>query len=203
MKIKIGDKIKIYYYIENSKIEDYITITLIDNNYLYTCGHCFPKNAKTKYGTLLYSSGFDEPSEGQEIAKIKIYDSKLHLFNNVNISNNFVDTKDNIKTVLINNRKKYRGIILSQINKKLKKGVNIINDYKIDHTITKLNEPYYLVKIIDDLDDNGNYNFGLSGSPWIVYQNGLKLLGGHIGRTYGKDPNGNNIIISYVKPIKN
>ena len=71
-KLQIGDKIKIYYFIDNTRIEDYATITFIDNNIIYTCGHCFPKSSNTDFGKLIYSSGFDTPNEGDELAMIKI-----------------------------------------------------------------------------------------------------------------------------------
>lgn len=202
MKIQIGDKIKLYYKINNIKIEDYATITYIDNNNIYTCGHCFPKNAYTHYGNLIYSSGFDEPSEGKEIAIINIKNSMKHMFKNIKIDNNFIYSH-NVPTVLINCKNKYKGQIIYQVSEKLELGWNKLqNGYKINHTITKLNEPYYLVKINDKLDKNGEYIHGLSGSPWIVYQNGITLVGGHIGRTDGKDIYNNDIMISYVKPLK-
>ena len=80
-KFQIGDDLDIYYFINlsvgdvNTKIKDKATITFIKDNLIYTCGHCFPKNALTNYGTLVYSSGFDSPTENDELAIIKIDDN--------------------------------------------------------------------------------------------------------------------------------
>lgn len=203
-KFQIGDDLDIYYFINlsvgdvNTKIKDKATITFIKDNLIYTCGHCFPKNALTNYGTLVYSSGFDSPTENDELAIIKIDDNKLNMFRRLNILNDYKHQNDNIKTILLNNRKEFQGLVIKKINKKLEKGWQKINNkYSINHQITKLNEPYYLV-IVDNLVKNS----GLSGSPWLVLQNdNIKLLGAHIGRTNGKDDKGNVIEISYVKEL--
>lgn len=69
-----GDRIVITYTVPSlgTKMSGCATITHCHNGYLYTCGHCFPAHAKTIYGDLLYSSGFDTPSEANEIAIIKL-----------------------------------------------------------------------------------------------------------------------------------
>lgn len=197
MKIQIGDNIDIFYYIGDTKLTDKATITFIENDMIYTCGHCFPKNALTKYGTLIYSSGFDLPSEKEEMAVIKINKNKIPLFRYLNILNNFKYT-ENITTIMLNNRQTYQGFIISKIINKLKKGwQKINNNYSFNHQITKLAEPYYLVVV-----DNLVKNKGLSGSPWLVSQNNdIKLLGSHIGRTDGKDNMNNIIEIVYVKSL--
>ena len=197
MKIQIGDNIDIFYYIGDTKLTDQATITFIENDMIYTCGHCFPKNALTEYGTLVYSSGFDLPSEKEEMAVIKINKNKIPLFRYLNILNNFKYT-ENITTIMLNNRQTYQGFIISKIINKLKKGwQKINNNYSVNHQITKLAEPYYLVAV-----DNLIKNKGLSGSPWLVSQNNdIKLLGSHIGRTDGKENMNNIIEIVYVKSL--
>lgn len=120
MKIQIGDNIDIFYYIGNTKLTDKATITFIENDMIYTCGHCFPKNALTEYGTLIYSSGFDLPSEKEEMAVIKINKNKIPLFRYLNILNNFKYT-GNTSTIMLNNRQTYQGFIISKIINKLKK----------------------------------------------------------------------------------
>lgn len=198
-KIQIGDKIDIFYYIDNTKILDQASITYLDKDTIYTCGHCFPKNAKTNYGKLVYSSGFDTKSEKEEIAIIKIKKDKLPYFKHLNISNDYYHD-NNINTILINNRKAYKGKILMKVENKLKSGwQNINKKISLNNQITKLEPPYYLVQA-----NNLIKNQGLSGSPWLVYQdNTIKLLGGHIGRTEGQDNLGNNLEIIYVKPVNN
>tara|TARA_Y100000589_G_C27014431_1_gene572189 strand:- start:108 stop:728 length:621 start_codon:yes stop_codon:yes gene_type:complete len=198
-KLQIGDKIDIFYYINNTKILDKASITYFDRDTIYTCGHCFPKNAKTNYGELIYSSGFDTNSEKEEIAIIKIKKDKLPCFKNINVKNDY-RYEDNINTILINNRKAYKGKILTKVENKLKPGwQNINKNISLNNQITKLEPPYYLV-----LANNLIKNQGLSGTPWLVHQdNSIKLLGGHIGRTNGLDNFGNNIEIVYVKPVSN
>jgi hypothetical protein len=194
---QIGDNIDIIYFVEGTKIKDKLTITFIKNDLIYTCGHCFPKNAKTKYGNLVYTSGFDSPNEKEEIAIIKIKPKYLNLFKKIDVTNDFKYIKSNIKTILLNKRKTYNGNIIYYVNKKLPKGwVQLNNCYKINHMIDKLDFPYYLVVVKKLIKNNG-----FSGSPWLVIQdNKLKLLGGHIGRTEGKY-NDLPIEIIYVKPL--
>ena len=163
-KLQMGDKINIKYVIDGVTINDTATITFLNNNFLFTCGHCFPKNAKTNLGKLIYSSGFDNPTEKKEIAIIKIHDSKLPLFKRINVTNNY-KYYSNLNTIMVNNRIKYNGFIISKITKNLNKGwQNINKKYKINHQITKLEPPYFLVGI------EVVKNEGLSGSPWIVLQ---------------------------------
>ena len=181
-KFQIGDNLDIVYLVNGIKINDKMTVTFIKDNLIYTCGHCFPQNAKTKYGNVIYTSGFDTPNENEEIAIIKIKQKYLSYFKRLPI---------------LNNKKTYNGYIIHYVNKKLKKGWIQINDnYKINHMIDKLNFPYYLV-----VTNNLVKNNGFSGSPWLVLQeNKLKLLGAHIGRTEGKYKN-SPIEIIYVKPL--
>ena len=198
-KLQMGDKIDIFYSIDKTKILDHASITYLDKDMLYTCGHCFPKNAKTNYGKLIYSSGFDTNSEKEEIAIIKIRKDKLPYFKNINIKNDYYH-ENNINTILINNREAYQGKIIMKVENNLKPGWQNINEkISLNHQITKLEPPYYLI-----LAKNLIKNKGLSGAPWLVYQdNRIKLLGSHIGRTNGQDYLGNNLEIIYVKPIDN
>ena len=196
-KFQIGDNLDIVYLVNGIKINDKMTVTFIKDNLIYTCGHCFPQNAKTKYGNVIYTSGFDTPNENEEIAIIKIKQKYLSYFKRLPVLNNFILDTLNRKTILLNNKKTYNGYIIHYVNKKLKKGWIQINDnYKINHMIDKLKFPYYLV-----LTNNLVKNNGFSGSPWLVLQdNKLKLLGAHIGRTEGKYKN-SPIEIIYVKPL--
>ena len=70
LNVKIDDKLT---------IEDNVIITFFDEvtNIMYTCGHCFPKNAQLKngQGTLIYSSGFDDADSDIEIARVRIWNS--------------------------------------------------------------------------------------------------------------------------------
>ena len=87
----IGDKLKIKYQVlvdqkEEIELEGTVVITYFDGKKLYTCGHCFPKNATLIYGDLIYSSGFDTPTEEQEIAIIEIKPNYLSLFKKIKLN---------------------------------------------------------------------------------------------------------------------
>jgi hypothetical protein len=203
-KFQIGDNIDIEYNIDGEKLSDSATITFIDNGYIYTCGHCFPKNATTKYGKMVYSSGFDEPSEKEEIAIIKIDPRYLKNFRQMNIKNNFSYTiktilPKSIVAILLFKKKFYKGEIITKIEDNLRVGWNRVkDDILIDHQITKLEAPYFLIKLTQE-----NKELGLSGSPWIgIINNQLQLIGGHIGKTIAKRSNGEEFYVAYVKPIK-
>ncbi len=203
-KFQIGDKIDIEYDIDDEKFLDLATITFIDNGYIYTCGHCFPKNAITKYGKMVYSSGFDEPTEKEEIAIIKIYPEYLENFRQMNIKNNFSYIVKSVLpkpiiAILLFQKKFYQGEIIAKIEDNLRIGWNRIkDDILIDHQINKLEAPYFLVKLTQE-----NKELGLSGSPWISIQsNQLQLIGGHIGKTIAKNSKGQKFKVAYVKPIK-
>ena len=73
MKIyKLGDRIDIKYKLDNLELKDKATITYYHpKGLIFTCGHCFSKNAILDIGDLIYSSGFDTEDEGKEIAIIK------------------------------------------------------------------------------------------------------------------------------------
>tara|TARA_B100001093_G_C26723371_1_gene968834 strand:+ start:67 stop:663 length:597 start_codon:yes stop_codon:yes gene_type:complete len=196
MKLQIGNDINITYKIDDQIINDKATISFIDKDLIYTCGHCFPPNAETNVGKVIYSSGFDTFSESEEIAIIKIFPKYLKNINNIKLSNQY---KFKIQeTILLNNGNFYKGKILAKIDKKISKGwINIADGILINHQINKINVPYYIVKIKSDL------NFpGLSGSPWIVKQNNvLTLVGSHIGRTEAIIDNSRKIMVAYVKPF--
>lgn len=193
---KLGDKIEIKYKVDDIELSDTSTITYYhQDGYIYTCGHCFPKNALFDLGDLVYSSGFDTIDENKEIAIIKVKPEYQYMFRPIllgNINNNCYNNK---KATLIHMDKTYIGKIIGKINKELPIGKYKLSSNDIfNHSITKLEPPYYLVK-----HDNIEVKHGLSGSPWIVYDKEFKLLGTHIGKV----KTNNNKFISYVKPIKN
>lgn len=198
-KFQIGDNIDIEYNIDGEKFSDSTTITFINDGYIYTCGHCFPKNATTKYGKMIYSSGFDEPSEKEEIAIIKIHPKYLKNFRQMKIENNFTYSYKNNKAILLFKKNFYQGEIIAKIEDNLRVGWGrITDDILIDHQITKLEAPYFLIKL-----NKENKELGLSGSPWIAMENNqLKLIGGHIGKTIAKRSNGKEFKVAYVKPLK-
>ena len=194
---KLGDKIEIKYKVDDIELSDTSTITYYhQDGYIYTCGHCFPKNALFDLGNLVYSSGFDTIDENKEIAIIKIKPEYQYKFRPI-ILNNIIDNNcyNNKKATLIHMNKTYFGKIIAKINRNLPKGKYKLGTSEIfNHSITKLEPPYYLVK-----HDNIEVKHGLSGSPWKVYDKEFKLLGTHIGKV----KTNNNKFISYVKPIKN
>lgn len=196
MKIyKLGDRIDIKYKLDNLELKDKATITYYHpKGFIFTCGHCFSKNAILDIGDLIYSSGFDTKDEGKEIAIIKIKEKYKCMFKPIILS----CLNENIsyygsKAIMVHEDNFYFGKVIKKIDKILLEGNYKINDKEsYYHNITKLDPPYYLVKhsLID-------IKHGLSGSPWIIYDKEFKLLGAHIGRTKINE----NTFISYVKPL--
>jgi len=196
-KIQIGDSIDINYDIDGENFSDQATITFIDKDKIYTCGHCFPQNATTSYGDIIYTSGFDIPTEKEERAIIQIKPELVHKFRQMRVNNKF-DFTDNQPVVMINDRENYNGKIIAKVDDKLRTGWVRVGDILIDHQITKLEPPYFLVKI-----NKIKNKLGLSGSPWIANQdNQLQLVGGHIGKTNARSVDNKMFKVAYVKPIK-
>ncbi len=75
---KIGDKFDISVRIDpDTIINQDLIITYVFSNIIITCGHCLPENAIVPNGKILYTSGFDNPDENQEIGIIEINNMNL------------------------------------------------------------------------------------------------------------------------------
>ena len=157
-----GDTIKIFYTIDQWQVEDTTTITHFDGHYLYTCGHCFSNNAKTEYGKLLFTSGFDTVNEGLETAIIEVYPQYRSSFNIPNVIVKQIVPIKNKPVYMIYKGNKIHGTIADQ-------------SIQLKNPITKISSPFYLVKCNETMP-------GMSGSPWY-YKN--ILMGMHIGKTEG------------------
>jgi hypothetical protein len=67
----IGDLFFIKVQVDESTIIDQtLVITFIAKDIILTCGHCLPHNAIIPDGKVLFTSGFDNPSESDEIGLI-------------------------------------------------------------------------------------------------------------------------------------
>jgi len=183
-KKKPGDQIDIIYMLDDITIKDKTTITHIDDNLLYTCGHCFADNARTIYGDLIKTSGFDTDDESLEEAIIKIHPKYSDLFiSDHSLLNDIVSVNKDV--YMIHNRNRSNGKILYLIESE-----DDINKLNIKYPITKLQFPYYLIK------SNTITKGGYSGSPWFYND---KLFGQHIGKIQLDDTH-----LLVVKPfIKN
>ena len=181
-----GDKLPIKYNIPSiGQFNDIIHITYIDNTYLYTCGHCFPSNAKSNYLDLCYTSGFDTPNEGEENAVLKIKQSNK-------FTNQFHG-----KPVVINNSPLKEKIYMLKENRViLGKLLSKDHHYKIQNPITKINQPFHMV-FIENFTEYDN-----SGCPWVFKNSdSWDLLGTHVGTVEAVDPTGKCGRIAYVKEL--
>ena len=125
---QIVDTINIKVCLSNFCYNEKMVIGYIDNNIIITCGHCLPKNSQFKYGKILYTSGFANANEGQELAIVLIYPKYQKLFNpfinGKNISLYKKSITDNSDIILFNKGVSQQGKILTLIsNNKLKKGI--------------------------------------------------------------------------------
>ena len=116
--MKIGDHINIKVIIDKyTIINQTLTISFLFDKYIITCGHCLPSNSSIVNGKILYTSGFDTISEGEEIGMIEvnnlIFEYKLYEYNRLK------KIYDNIKDLLlINNGNKYKFELIKIFNNK-------------------------------------------------------------------------------------
>ena len=231
-----GDALQGHVNIYGNIIIENINISYIDlsKKVIITSGHALPYNVSIKDCDILYTSGFDTIDESKEIGIINIVRNSCSYENIINnkelLINNLIREYD---TIVYNyyNRNLMECRIISYIDTIYNQGIININEkWIINHTITKLDPPYYLISgntitskpdyILNQAKKNFSYyNFekldmeniyectssGYSGSPWIV-DNGINYLhlGTHIGRTLGIqiDMNNNVIAISYIAYAK-
>jgi hypothetical protein len=74
MVYNIGDVIDIKVKIDESTfIDQTLVITFIEKDIILTCGHCLPHNAIIPGGKILFTSGFDNPYESEEIGIILLH----------------------------------------------------------------------------------------------------------------------------------
>jgi len=143
MTYTFGSKIK---YTTIYDITDYLTISFFIGNIIVTCGHCLPEIVKFDDPDLklLYTSGFDTPTEGIELGFIEC--SKPKLSNPFNII-----LKKNQKMIsnvihLINDGSKYECHHLITLNKTQFTNVIKLNNGNLLYFY------HYITKI--SLDDN-------------------------------------------------
>ena len=131
---EIGDKFDIEVRLDGSTVFDQnIIISYAFANIIITCGHCLPSNAIIPNGQILYTSGFDTPTENQEIGIIR-------LNHNINIKPKYKLTKTNELNKLINSNMIFNKQ-LSMINQSNSYNLNLIKifDYESFNSL-KFNE---------------------------------------------------------------
>ena len=228
----IGDIIKIKIHLENGIIyEENLIISYINKKYIWTCGHCLPKNSEFNFGKIKYTSGFDNPKDSEEIGIIEVNDKWKKYFSNILFSkkvyiyNGII--KSNKSCFLKRGSEIINGKIVGYVLKKKDKGTIILNNWMINHQIDKLDPPYILIYSTSVNNQSGtNFNreinkfipnnckkkkiknltqSGFSGSPWLIEcQNKIYHIGTHIGKTFGYLNHKKKCLtseIAYVKPI--
>ena len=212
-----GDTIPIKVQMDDFQYESELVISFIQNDKIITCGHCLPQNAKLDFGEIIFTTGFDTPNEDMELGIIKINSTHLHKFKNTLSYNLKQLLPVNTSVYNIKNGIKTFGKIIAVIENKsqLLEGKCQINDWIIDHQITKLKPPFYLIcgTVFEDLPKEiqsfeKKFNIqsntklvakltlpGDSGSPWIFDNN---FIGIHIGKTIGYLQNETQYALSYI-----
>ena len=223
MSITIGDQIKVTVTVGRFRYNDFVTISFIQEDKIVTCGHCLPKNSKLKIGSILYTSGFDNKEESKELGIIKVNDaSQLStMYMNKKVIRNDSILKVGIHVINIFLKKMITGKIFYYCDKQLDHGLITINNMIVDHQITKLDLPYYLIiqdtnkqhikKILTnfkleekEVDYYPLTSPGYSGSPWLLECGDVyKHIGIHIGKTKAMIKGNNDVLydVAYVKPI--
>lgn len=205
-KYYLGDSIKIKVNMNEYSYDDNMVISYISNDKIITCGHCLPINSSSDIGKIIYSSGFDNKNEGNEIGIMKINDRTL-FSNRIDdkivklLPNNFISNLLKKEVFNYYKRSKIYGEVIGIINSE---NDLLKIEWNLDNPITKLKMPYILIssKIFefdyDQIKDlKKRYKIigskigkltksGYSGSPWIININKkLYLIGIHIGKTIG------------------
>ena len=70
---KVGDEFNIKVKVDqNIIIDQTLIITYAFSNIIITCGHCLPSNSEIPNGKIMYTSGYQTPSESEEIGFIML-----------------------------------------------------------------------------------------------------------------------------------
>ena len=145
---KIGDKFNISVRLDDSTIYDQdLIISYAFANIIITCGHCLPSNAIIPNGKILYTSGFDTPTENEEIGI-------MQLDHNINIKPQYKLTKTIELNELINSNMIFNKQ-LSMIHQSNSFNLNLIKifDYETFNQL-KFNQ---LNMINSDIQDLSQY----------------------------------------------
>jgi hypothetical protein len=221
-KITLGQQIKMTVHVGGYKYNDNVTVSYIHDDKIVTCGHCLPANSKLHIGQILYTSGFDTPEESKELGIIKVNNKDIlsdrFMNKKVSLNKSILNINVEIINVFLNNIIKAK--VIYYCDKKLDHGLITIDNYIIDHQITKLDLPYYIV--IQDTNKQHikktitNFKLGermvdyypltspgYSGSPWLLDGDDYKHVGIHIGKTKAMIKGNKNVLydVAYVKPI--
>ena len=145
---QVGDTLKIQVYLPDISYTSEMTISYLEGDILITCGHCLPENSALSFGKIIYTSGFDNEREGDEMGLVKIDLNSISLFTNlldnkpIRLNNKIL--RDDTKLYLVNNGLKIPGRVLSYVNRPLAPGPINRHGWNINHQINKLSEPYLL-----------------------------------------------------------
>ncbi len=201
LKVKIDDKLT---------IEDNVIITFFDEvtNMMYTCGHCFPKNAQLKngQGTLIYSSGFDDADSQIEIARVFIWNS----FGFTNrVDGKAVRTCGTIPPgdrVLLRymNTPSIDGTYLGYVSSLDQRIEYNARSWKLNIDGMRLSLPFIVVAGNNPCEGALaclKTQHGYSGSPWLyMRQNEWILIGSHVARVWMSTTNNEYCEVSLVVP---
>jgi hypothetical protein len=149
---KTGDKFNIRVRLDDSTtFEQDLIISYAFSNIIITCGHCLPSNAIIPNGKILYTSGFDTPTENQEIGLIQLNPD-------INIKPQYKLTKTTYLNYLINSNQ-ILNKQLYMINQSKSYDLNLIKifDYE-SFNLLKFNQ-LNMVQLFDENQIPTNYYF--------------------------------------------
>jgi len=155
----IGDLFYIKVKIDESTIiEQTLVITFIAKDIILTCGHCLPHNAIIPDGKVLFTSGFDNPSESEEIGIILLNKSvKTNQRYTLLKSTKTYDVSCPYKRFYLLNQSKLSPITpiqtfnLEQLSKLKYNEINFTNGFFWLHSIDKLISQNSILKDLFDL----------------------------------------------------
>jgi hypothetical protein len=185
----IGDLFYIKVKIDESTIiDETLVITYILGDIILTCGHCLPQNAIIPNGKVLFTSGFDNPSESDEIGiillnKPVVTKNKYYLLK----SNNTYNVLSQHKQFFLLNQSKLLPIKpiytfnLSDLSQLQFNRLNFTNGFFWLHSINKLINPNSSLK---DLFDLSKVCIAYSEAKTKSIETEIKTIS-QIAKTYG------------------
>ena len=212
MVYKIGDKLPISTNVrmDGSEVEinDTLVITFFDrkSSSIFTCGHCLPVSAHIKdiKSTVIYTSGYDNPTDDLEIARVKVWNTMM-----------FSDYIDGLRATRAKNISEDVELVLRcadvTINGYIIGSCNSQDDTfvyrgamcKFKYKIPRIQFPFYVVAPTS-FDGKMRTMHGFSGAPWIECSLSERLVyGPHVARVNIIDVNDSSVDyeVSLLVPI--
>ena len=207
----VGDTIAMVVSVDpKTTIRDRFVITYFDQttSTIITCGHCLPKNAHLKCGTVLYTSGYDNEDDDVEVAGVHVWNSFLFT--------EYLDEKpvrpltqclDGGTPVFLKCDTDYvLGVFVGTVRTSASEHVTVTirgRPYVLSMSdVPRIRPPFFVVA--PRVGRTLSTRHGYSGSPWMTYSRNTRswyVLGAHVARVVARCSPDRECQLSLVLPI--